>query len=194
MSLYNALFGRNESAPFLLDILDLIDPRGEDNYKYPIPRFRDIYVSISDKGPIIILYTRQGGGNRECWCDEQEDYEKRTDERMPGVKHHPSCNTLSNYLLTQHPLYIRDYDDDFDSTYAYFEFSPPPNLKEAVAALATGKPPREKWDELIKKLEEGGHENDPQVKRAMEVGKKILEPITKAKGGVFVVKDSEEKK
>lgn len=195
MSLYNALFGRNEAAPFLMDILGLIDPRGKNNINYPIPRFRDIYVEVGDKGPIIVLYTRQGGGNRECWCGENYKPEELTDERVPGEKHHPGCYNLANSLLAKHPLYIRDYDDDFDSTYAYFEFSIPPKFKAAVATLATAKPPREKWDELIKKLNKGD-KDDPQVKRAMEVGRKIMEPIKKGikegKSGVIVVKDSEE--
>ena len=61
-------------------------------------RFRDCYLSEDKKK--IIVYTRCGGGNRE---DYQEMFDK----------------------MEQHPLYLTDYDDDFDTTYASIEFKLP---------------------------------------------------------------------
>jgi len=106
------LFGVNPIANILKDILKLDTEGG-----YPTGRFRDIYLK-DDK---IILYTRNGGGNRDCW-------EKgKTDCDCPG------CVIVN--ILPKHPNYIKDYDDDFDSTYAYIEFTIPDEHKEEVEEL-----------------------------------------------------------
>ena len=65
-----------------------------------IERFRDVW--IEEYNNRIVIYTRAGGGNRE-------DY--------------------PNEILTQHPLYLYDEDDAFDSTYAYYYFAMPEALK-----------------------------------------------------------------
>ena len=72
-------------------------------------RFRDI--ELIENGTIIRVFTRLGGGNREFYENVWEDIEN-------------------------HELYIRDYDDDFDCTYAYIEFSVPNKY------LETAKPKR----------------------------------------------------
>ena len=91
-------------------------------------RFRDCYLSKDKKR--IIVYTRCGGGNREY-------YEDMFDEMM------------------EHPLYITDYDDDFDCTYASIEFKLPDEyiekFKELDIDTTTGS---EKFDMLFKKMEE----------------------------------------
>lgn len=71
-------------------------------------RFRDCY--FSKDGQNIIVYTRCGGGNRE---DYQDVFNK----------------------MKQHPNYIKDYDDDFDETYASIEFSIPDKYKEQCTEL-----------------------------------------------------------
>jgi hypothetical protein len=70
--------------------------RKQDEY----PRFRDCFVTEEKN---IAIYTRVGGGNRNCGYGEEELYE---DE---------------NFLTT--------YDDDFDSTYATYEFKVPEKWK-----------------------------------------------------------------
>lgn len=55
MSLYNLLFGVDDNADFLLALLGLT--------RKDVGRFRDAYL---DDGKIAI-YTRNGGGNRDCW-------------------------------------------------------------------------------------------------------------------------------
>lgn len=60
-----------------------------------VERFRDCWFRDDDDEMIIIIFTRTGGGNREAY---------------------------PNKKLTSHPCYIRDYDDDWDTTYAYYEF------------------------------------------------------------------------
>ena len=130
MSLYNSLFGTNPLGPALKDILE-IDVEGG----ISSGRFRDIRVD--ETGEKIILYTRNGGGNRECYegweygesgCKECEDSD--------------ICLPHKISILRTHPNYIRDYDDDFDCTYAYFEFSVPDDYKDAMKLLSIkqGKP------------------------------------------------------
>lgn len=60
MSLYNALFGRNPASDVILATLGL--SRGA------VGRFRDAWVEKDNTGEYrIAVYTRNGGGNRECW-------------------------------------------------------------------------------------------------------------------------------
>lgn len=56
------------------------------------------------------LHTRQGGGNRECYCDGSDEF------------HEDGCLALNNEILVDHPNYIFDYDDSFDYTYATFVY------------------------------------------------------------------------
>lgn len=63
--LYNTLFGQNDRAGFLFEILNL---KQED-----VGRFRDIYVTDEH----IVIHTRNGGGNREDYqyvFDELENH------------------------------------------------------------------------------------------------------------------------
>ena len=60
-----------------------------------VERFRDCWIRDDDEEPRIVICTRTGGLNRETW---------------------------PNKMLTSHPCYIHDYDDDCDTTYAYYEF------------------------------------------------------------------------
>lgn len=95
---------------------------------FPSGRFRDAY--LNDKGSRIILYTRNGGGNRE-------DYQYVFD------------------LLRKHPHYVSDYDDDYDCTYAYIEFKVPDEYKGLCEGLATGENPEtinSKFHRLIEDL------------------------------------------
>lgn len=100
MSLYNMLFGKN---PISKVILALIGRKEED-----FPRFRDCYINDN----IIIVYTRTGGNNRKCWEEEEKE----------------NCDCAGCVMTNIVPTYegyIRDYDDDFDNTYAYVEFKIP---------------------------------------------------------------------
>lgn len=61
------------------------------------PRFRDCF--LGDKGDTIVIYTRVGGGNRGCGYGEEALYED--------------------------PNFVKTWDDEFDSTYGYYEFAVP---------------------------------------------------------------------
>lgn len=93
-----------------------------------VGRYRDCYVAA---GPQIVVFTRNGGGNRA-------DYEEVTSR------------------LRAHPEYLTDYDDDFDSTYASYEFRVPDAYRDAVQALLAEEgptiPPMEKFHAFIRAL------------------------------------------
>lgn len=140
MSLYNTLFGANPLTPVLLKILDL---NPED-----VPRLRD--VNLSGDGKTIIVYTRTGGGNRDYY-DSEQDCRDNYPEYFAGDD--PPTGPW-NDDLRKHPLFIQDYDDDFDSTYAYFDFKVPDEWASELEALAkrapdATTPPSEKWQALL---------------------------------------------
>ena len=124
MSLYNAINGVNPATFFILPMLGEKHP---DSY----PRFRDCFVgelSNSDEDDqfgipkkeldqskrVISVYTRVGGGNREDYKDEIKE-------------------------LRSHPNYIWDYDDDFDSTFATFQFSVPKEFESDYDLVLKGE-------------------------------------------------------
>ena len=100
--MYNMIFGTHPNAGYLLANLDL-DPG-------KIPRLRDCYM-IGDE---IAVLTRTGGGNREIYDGPDVEGESR------------------NRYLREHPLFVRDEDDTLDSTYAYFYFKVPEEIKAQV--------------------------------------------------------------
>jgi hypothetical protein len=59
----------------------------------------------------IAIHSRQGGGNRECYCyDVEED------------GHESGCSAASNDELEDHPQFVTYRDNDFDSTYTTHYF------------------------------------------------------------------------
>jgi hypothetical protein len=149
MSLYNALFGLNPSSHLLLAMLNLS--------KNDVGRFRDCYLKRNDDGLLnIVVYTRNGGGNRE-------DYEEVTE------------------ALQHHPAYLSDRDDDFDSTYAAYVFSVPDRFKETAVELeklgaAPTEEPMDKFQKLIEKLRTGSTE-DPSVKKVLLVSDALIKSV-----------------
>jgi len=111
-----------------------------------VARFRDAWVEKGEDGPVIAIYTRQGGGNRECYCDSE-----------PGRAHVPGqCHAACNEALAAHPLYLRDADDDFDATYATFYFRAPEQWREVLDGAAV-EPVNmsERWQEAIDRIGRG---------------------------------------
>lgn len=178
MSLYNQLMGVNKYAPILIDMLGLKDrPLGrvvigasddaviEKSAKevtdkhiaaehWYMGRFRDIYLTTD--GQKIVLFARNGA---KSWGATQ----------------------FSQDVLRRHPNYLRDYEDDLDSTYVSTEFSIPDIAKGKTVEMllargaAYDKTPLQKFRELIDKLQRGVKpEDDPDVAHAMAVGRKIV--------------------
>lgn len=185
------MFGKNPFSGLLLKCLDLTEA--------DCGRFRDCYVEDG----MICVYTRNGGGNRECWHEDDpewgnekckhETYQEEVDEvvELPveegeasgykrtsvttlgsGVQRFytgkrvmetryrclspnskecgcPGC--IIEHRLPEHPNYIKDEDDDFDSTYATIYFRIPDQYKETLRDTGdlSGE---EKWNRLFKAL------------------------------------------
>jgi len=181
------LFGMNPATPYLLAAMNMSyhgEKWGIEGEYYP-GRFRNIFLTRNDKGEdVVILYTRNGGGNRECW-----DLEGCPEGGGEPAVHNERCMVYVNWNLTQHPLYIRDYDDDFDSTYAYFEFRVPVVLEEMRDQLveAQGGEPKsvsEAFKEFASEMREGKHGDHPGVIAVTEGLKRLLEGKS---GGVMEV-------
>lgn len=135
MSLYNMLFGVNPNAEILLNMLEL-------GTKYPIGRFRDIY--LNSMGTKIILYTRNGGGNREHYDNDIEEGEKCD-----------CTGCIMTYKIPNHPYYIEDKDDKYDCTYAYVKYRIPEEYWNLCSEMANGEKPEkihEKFEIILDKL------------------------------------------
>lgn len=157
MSLYNALFGYNPFAGVFLEALGVTPD--------DIPRFRDCFLS-EDRSEIII-HTRTGGGNRE-------GYEKGGEYWEEGQ--------IDNDTLRAIPGFKYDEDDNFDSTYADFHYDVPEAFKpmiDTLADLGGTNDPAARWQSLLDGMK-NGDTNDPTVKRALEVGERIMGQINSA--------------
>ncbi len=104
--LYNLLFPQAlERAAMLLPLIDLNPDSGG------AFRLRDAWVERWDGQPVVRVYTRIGGGNREAYAE------------VIGI-------------LRGHRLYIKDEDDTLDSTYASFYFRAPSGLIDMLSEVA----------------------------------------------------------
>lgn len=103
MSLYNMMFGFNPACLVLLPMLG----RKQEEW----PRFRDCF--LSDDRERIVIFTRVGGGNRECGYGEEKLYDD--------------------------PNFVRTYDLEEDPTYGYYEFNPPEKWVEDFKKIVCGK-------------------------------------------------------
>lgn len=102
MSLYNMINGFSPACVLILPMLG----RKETEY----PRFRDCFVSDDNK--CIDIYTRVGGGNRNCGYGEEELYKD--------------------------PNFVKTFDDEFDSTYATYRFNVPEKWKTDFEKIING--------------------------------------------------------
>jgi hypothetical protein len=137
VSLYNLLHGVNPIAPLLKAVIGIDQEGGQ----WQSGRFRDIFLSAD--GSEVVLYTRNGGGNREHWHDDQP---AGKDCRCPGC--------IITYHLPTHPDYIRDEDDDFDCTYASVHFRVSERFRPLTGVLATGADPKSISDKFEETLQE----------------------------------------
>lgn len=145
MSLYNLVHGENAAGPALVALLQSIQP-------FDVGRYRDAWVEVDGDKPVIRVHTRNGGGNRECWCESPE--------------HHCLVDAIES--MQAHPWYVKDEDDDFDYTYADFYFAVDlaaikPDTARAVVALA--QPPVDvgaRWQAAIDAISVvSGAESEP---------------------------------
>jgi len=109
MNLYNMLHGATSATFFVMPMLGDKHP---DNY----PRFRDCFIKdeeYPEYDNYIHVYTRVGGGNRGQGYGED--------------------------LLCQHPEYVTNFDDSFDSTYATYIFKVPEKWKADFELVVAGE-------------------------------------------------------
>lgn len=135
MSMYNMIFGENQYADVILATLGLT--------RASVGRFRNCYVSEGK----IAVYTRNGGGNRQCWdtTPNEHDSEKCS---CPGC--------IITHRLPKHPNYLEDNDDLFDSTYATIYFSIPEEFAD-LKLIDIGKwDPSNEWLVYLDRLKKVG--------------------------------------
>jgi hypothetical protein len=124
-----------------------------------VGRFRDAYLHRGEGGGLEIhVYTRNGGGNRP---DHTEVTER----------------------LRRHPLYLRDFDDATDSTYASYAFRVPEILSVALDDMAEKDPdalPPSHKERLLAFLEKMKQDPEaPEVKSVTDKLRPILLEIDK---------------
>lgn len=102
MSIYNMIYGVNPGTFFVMPMLS-------DKHPDQWPRFRDCFLGDDDH---IHVYTRVGGGNRNCGFGEDELY--------------------------AHPLFVSTFDDSFDSTYATYVFRVPDEHIDDMKKIKAG--------------------------------------------------------
>lgn len=115
-------------------------------------RFRDI--DLIEKGEKIKVITRTGGPvNRNAYKSVHEK-------------------------LRKHDLYIKDYDDEFDITYAHIEFNIPEKYKSTAKKMYVEEPPsiKEKFEKEINEMNVPGTE---AFKRAEKIMNEIIEQFDK---------------
>lgn len=109
-----------------------------------VPRFRDAY--ITEDGKLAIL-TRTGGANREDYAAENEK-------------------------LRQVPGYIRDHDDEFDTTFAHWYFEPqhpiiPEVLEQLMEIQGGAYDPLGRFRQMVEDMKSGA--DTPEARRGFEV-------------------------
>lgn len=132
MSMYNLIFGSNPIGPVLLAMLKLTPGN--------VGRYRDAGVYEGK----IAVYTRNGGGNRECWTISNWD-----EGKCSGC-----VGCFMEEDVQKHPNYLYDQDDEFDSTYATIYYSFPEEWKELLEQLDSGESfePDKRWLDALEAL------------------------------------------
>lgn len=126
-----------------------------------VGRFRDCYMHRAPTGELEIhIYTRNGGGNRESHADVTAK-------------------------LRTHPLYLRDFDDPFDATYATYAFRPNPRMRADLETFAKSdteqalpRSHKERAEEFARKMKETL--DDPEIKRIVAAVQPTFDRIAAA--------------
>lgn len=114
-------------------------------------RLRDGWVEKDPEHEFLLrIYTRNGAGNRECYCDPK-----------PPEYGQGDCIGCRGEYATKHPLYVRDEDDTFDGTYRSYWFRIPNGVEtehERETLLGLAKDPvntNERWEQALDALRGG---------------------------------------
>lgn len=113
-------------------------------------KYRDCF--LNPDGTIVTVITRIGGGNRN-------EYRQ------------------AHINIKRHPNYIRDYDDDFDDTYCYFEFKVDNKFLETAKKIAPKEQHPSIHEMFKKECEEANIPGSPAAKRQEEIAKLIFKAM-----------------
>lgn len=137
-----------------------------------IPRYRDTFTRLYGDALRIVIHTRTGGGNREGYAEE-------------------------NAALAQHPLYLGDSDDEFDSTFADFEFAVPPQwssrvkrLHELLSSHSKFCAPREKFARALDNMNGTASEIPALVQEAITEAVEIIAAMSIELGLIAATKET----
>lgn len=168
MSLYNAIHGTNPLAGVLLKMLNI----GPED----VPRFRDCYFD----GEHIVLYTRTGGGNRDFYENEESCRENHPEyfetENEPSGPWNDDLRKIDGF--------VRDEDDDYDSTYVNFYFTVPKQfnyLLDKLKSMAQKETQSERWEASINRIKTASPD-DPLIARMTEAFSPIFAALEKSTG------------
>lgn len=166
MSLYNIFFGVNPMAGLVLNALGITE--GD------VPRFRDAWLTEDGK---LAIHTRTGGGNRDMY-----EHEARARRNYPEYFDGENPPTGPwNADLRKLPGFEYDEDDDYDSTYATFYFTPSPEWGALIKTMQSvaGSPdaPRDKWAKALGDLRANGGPKTEAGQRALSAGEATLAQI-----------------
>ena len=118
-------------------------------------RFRDVF--LCNNGKNIRIYTRTGGNNR---IEHKENWKK----------------------IRKNSLYIKDYDDKLDNTYAYIEFNIPEKYR-ATAQKMFKKEPISVGDKFEKECMEMNIPGTEAYKRTDKIVNIILNQLKGSENG-----------
>lgn len=169
MSFYNLIHGVDPLAGVLMAMLGA-QPAG-------IPRFRDCWFD----GEHIVIHTRTGGGNRDYYESEESCLENYPDRFEDGEE---APSGPWNEDVRSLPGFVRDEDDDYDSTYANFFFTVPERfapLLDKLRSMAKKETQGERWEAAIERVRTAAPD-DPLVARVTESIGPLFAAIEKATG------------
>ena len=126
-------------------------------------RYRDVY--LNKEGTVISVLTRIGGGNRSDYNQVYTDIKK-------------------------HPHYIKDYPDDFDDTYQYFDFSVPEEYLWTCSKMAPKDDRLSVGDMFKKETEEAKDPNSEASKRMEALADELFKNLfddSDNNGGIHII-------
>jgi hypothetical protein len=145
-NLYNAMFGFEPTVAIALGVLKF------SNAKKQIPRFRDAYITFADdeqSDPVIVIFTRTGGGNRDFYEDAETHKKHFPDDDYPGP-YNADLRAIQGFRF--------DTDEELDKTYCYFYYDVPGDHRSNVMdhLIKNGKPltAKEKWEAAFAALKQ----------------------------------------
>lgn len=127
----------------------------------------EAYQAETDEIVHMTVAEGEASGYKQAWTQlGSETQPFRTGKHVMETRHtcgHPEsekcvCPACTiNYRMPKHPHYLRDEDDDFDSTYATIYFKVPDNIdRDALQAVSPEMAREEVWQKFLSALQQTG--------------------------------------